>query len=68
MVNPGDTRAPYQQVADSLRAKIESGALRPGDPLPSNAAIMDRFQVASSTAQRAIRTLKSEGLVESVIG
>lgn len=68
MVNPGDARSPYRQVADALRAEIESGALRAGDPLPSNTSIMDRFKVASSTAQRAVRTLTSEGLVESVPG
>jgi len=43
MVNPGDARSPYRQVADALRAEIESGALRAGDPLPSNTSIMDRF-------------------------
>ncbi len=68
MVNPGDPRSPYRQVADALRAEIESGALGPGDPIPSNSAIMDRFKVASSTAQRAVRTLASEGLVQSVPG
>lgn len=68
MVNPGDARSPYRQVADALRAEIESGVLRAGDPIPSNSSIMDRFKVASSTAQRAVRTLTSEGLVESVPG
>jgi GntR family transcriptional regulator len=68
MVNPGDTRQPYRQIVDSLRADIESGALRPGDPIPSNATLMERFGVASSTAQRAVRTLRSEGLLESVVG
>lgn len=68
MRNPGDTRPPYRQVADTLRAEIESGAFGGGDPLPSNTTIMERFSVASSTAQRAVRTLISEGLVESVAG
>lgn len=68
MVNPGDTRLPYRQVVDALRADIESGLLRPGDPIPSNATIMERFKVASSTAQRAVQTLKAEGLVESMVG
>ncbi|MGB8198970.1 MAG: GntR family transcriptional regulator [Pseudonocardiaceae bacterium] len=68
MVNPGDPRSPYRQVADALRAEIESGALGPGDPIPSNTMIMNRFKVASSTAQRAVRTLTSEGLVQSVPG
>src|SRR5262249_45742001 len=68
MVNPGDARSPYRQVADALRAEIESGVLGPGDAIPSNASIMDRFKVASSTAQRAVRMLTAEGLVESVPG
>lgn len=68
MVNPGDTRPPYRQVADAVRADIESKVLRAGDPIPSTLTIMERFKVASSTAQRAVRTLKAEGLVESVVG
>jgi GntR family transcriptional regulator len=68
MVNPGDPRSPYRQVADALRAEITSGALRPGDPIPSNTTIMDRFKISSSTAQRAVRILVSEGLVQGVPG
>ncbi len=68
MVNPGDPRPPYQQVAEALRGEIERKLLRAGDPIPSTTTIMERFGVASSTAQRAVRTLKTEGLVESVAG
>lgn len=68
MVNPGDPRSSYRQVADVLRAEITSGALRPGDPIPSNTTIMGRFKISSSTAQRAVRTLVSEGLVRGVPG
>jgi GntR family transcriptional regulator len=68
MVNPGDPRSPYRQAADALRAEITSGALRPGDPIPSNTAIMNRFKISSSTAQRAVRVLVSEGLVQGVPG
>ncbi len=68
MVNPGDARPAYLQVADALRAEIASGVVGPGDRLPSNTTIMDRFNVASSTAQRAVRTLVSEGLAQGVTG
>lgn len=68
MVNPGDPRSSYRQVADALRAEITSGALRPGDPIPSTTKIMNRFKISSSTAQRAVRTLVSEGLVQGVPG
>jgi GntR family transcriptional regulator len=68
MVNPGDNRPAYLQVAEVIRAEIKSGAIGPGDRLPSNTELMERFTVASSTAQRAVRTLISEGLAESVVG
>lgn len=68
MVNPGDGRAPYLQVAETLRAEIESGRLGAGDRLPSTREISERFGVTGATAQRAVTVLKTEGLVESATG
>ena len=51
------------QVADALRTEIASGALGAGDKLPSVRNLAERFKVAPMTAQSAIDTLKSEGLV-----
>ena len=59
---------PYLRVVNDLRRKIESGELGPGAPLPSNKALMDEFGISTSTAQRAVRALKSDGLVETVLG
>lgn len=54
----------YQQLADRLRTRIESGDLRPGDPLPTVRTLMDDFDVASSTVQKALRALTAAGLIE----
>lgn len=68
VVNPGDSRAPYLQVADALRREIESGRLAPGDRLQSTREISERFDVTGATAQRAVGVLKTEGLLEGVTG
>jgi DNA-binding GntR family transcriptional regulator len=51
------------QVADALRSEIASGALGPGDKLPSIRTLAERFGVAPMTAQSAIDMLRSEGLI-----
>lgn len=61
-------RSLHLRIVDELRERIDSGAIAPGDPLPSTQALMDEFGVSSQTAQRAVRVLKTEGLVESIIG
>jgi DNA-binding GntR family transcriptional regulator len=51
------------QVADALRGEIASGALSPGDKLPSIRSLAERFGVAPMTAQSAIDMLRSDGLI-----
>ncbi|MEU7649025.1 winged helix-turn-helix domain-containing protein [Streptomyces huasconensis] len=63
-----DSRPPYVQAAEVLRREINTGRLKPGDKLPSSRALQDRYGIASSTVQNALRLLKSEGLVYSVQG
>ncbi|MER6249955.1 winged helix-turn-helix domain-containing protein [Streptomyces sp. NPDC001584] len=63
-----DDRPPYIQAAELLRQDIRSGRLEPGDRLPSARTLQDRYGVASSTIQNALRLLKNEGLIYSVQG
>ncbi|WP_316741020.1 GntR family transcriptional regulator [Streptomyces sp. MK7] len=56
------------QAADVLRAAIRDGELRPGERLPSARELQRRFGIASSTVQNALRLLKEEGLIYSVLG
>ena len=58
-----DDRAPYRQIADQLRSAIDRGDLVAGDKLPSEAALMEHYQVARMTARQAIQELRSEGRV-----
>lgn len=64
MVSAYGRRAAFERVADALRERIIRGELAPGDQLPSYSQLEAEYGVAVTTAQRAIRTLKAEGLVE----
>jgi DNA-binding transcriptional regulator YhcF (GntR family) len=66
--NTDDAPQPYQQIAADLRGAIDSGVLAPGDPLPTEKALADRYGVAVSTAHRAVALLVAAGLVNSSRG
>lgn len=58
----------YRQLAAILRAQIESGELRSGRPIPSERTLTQRYGVAVGTVKKAVEVLRSEGLVQTVIG
>ncbi|MDF4250456.1 GntR family transcriptional regulator [Streptomyces sp. WMMB303] len=59
-------RGTYAQVAETLRKKISSGKIREG--LPSEAKLMEQYGVSRSTIVRALKTLRADGVIESVPG
>jgi GntR family transcriptional regulator, histidine utilization repressor len=58
----------YEQVKAWVRQHIGSGRWRPGDPVPSEAALMQQFGISRMTVNRALRELAAEGLVTRVQG
>src|SRR5215204_6111401 len=63
-----DERPAYEQVKAWIRQHIASGEWKPGDVVPSEATLMERFSISRMTAHRALRELASEGLVTRVQG
>lgn len=59
---------PYLVIAGDLRARIESGEFAPGDALPSITRLAQEYEVAKTTAQKALQVLKDEGLARGVQG
>ncbi len=51
------------EIADSLRALIERGSLRPGDPLPSVRALADSLGVNRNTVVAGYRQLTKTGVI-----
>ncbi len=68
MINRGSVIPPWQQLADLLRARIESGELAPGDKLPSIVALSQEHNLAPVTVRKAVTRLQREGLVKSRTG
>jgi DNA-binding GntR family transcriptional regulator len=54
----------YMRIAASVRARIESGELAPGQPVPSITTLTQEWRVARETAAQALQMLESEGLVK----
>lgn len=57
-------RAKYLAISETLIADIRSGTLRPGDKLPTERQLSDRFQVHRMTVRQATDLLTRRGLVE----
>lgn len=55
----------YAQIADELRARVESGQYGAGRLLPSEAELSTGFDASRVTVRRALEVLREEGLVDS---
>ncbi len=55
----------YQQIADRLRTQIASGALEPGERLPSEPDLAAGYDASRNTVRLAIALLINQGLVVS---
>lgn len=58
----------YEQVKAFIRGRISSGQWKPGDPVPSETALMQQFGISRMTVNRGLRELAGEGLVTRVQG
>ena len=52
-----------EHVVDKLRDPIRSGELKPGDPMPSERVLMDRFGVGRPAVREALQALHNSGLI-----
>lgn len=58
---------PYQ-VADAIKSWVVEQGLTPGDRLPSEPELIDRFQMSKGTIREAMRLLQAQGLVATKTG
>lgn len=62
-INYKDPRPIYEQVRDALRQLILSGAIGPGERLPSVRELAASLAINPNTIQRAYRELEHLGLI-----
>jgi GntR family transcriptional repressor for pyruvate dehydrogenase complex len=53
-----------EEIVDQIRGFIASGELRPGDLLPSERELAERFQVSRASIREALTALQVMGLLE----
>ena len=58
----------YLQLVDQVRYAAASGALRPGDPLPSIRPLAEELRVNRNTIAKAYTELESQGVIETIPG
>jgi GntR family transcriptional regulator len=58
----------YHQLKTFLRAEISSRGLRPGDRLPGDAELCERYAVSRTVVRQALGELEFEGVIERVKG
>ena len=63
LVNPSNALPLYKQVSEILYNKIESQEWRENEKIPSEAMLMEEFDVSRITVRKAISELTESGLL-----
>ena len=58
----------YEQISSQIRDSILTGALMPGDPLPSIRALAASLRISAITTKRAYSDLEAQGYIATVPG
>ncbi len=58
----------YLQLVDQIRYAAASGALQPGEPLPSIRPLAEELRVNRNTIAKAYTELESQGVIETIPG
>lgn len=58
----------YDQIASQIRAQIVSGALAPGEALPSIRGLAKDLKISVITTKRAYDELEAAGFINTVAG
>jgi len=58
----------YLQVVDQIKAAAASGALRPGEPLPTIRPLAEELRLNRNTIAKAYAELENQGVIETLPG
>jgi GntR family transcriptional regulator len=65
-IDPTGPVPPYRQIAAIIASRIESGEYPKGSRIPTESEIVGTWEVARTTARRAIAFLREQGVVTTV--
>src|SRR5713101_3885811 len=58
----------YEQIIEQIEGSILAGELKPGDQLPAERELAQRFGVSRTAVREAVKALREKGLVEAFSG
>jgi GntR family transcriptional regulator, transcriptional repressor for pyruvate dehydrogenase complex len=58
----------YEQIVQQIEQSIVQGSLKPGDQLPAERDLAQRFGVSRTAVREAVKALREKGLVEAFSG
>ncbi len=58
----------YHEVADQIEEAVISGLLKPGEKLPAERKLVERFDISRRTLREALRIVEQKGLIEIKVG
>jgi GntR family transcriptional regulator len=67
-INPRSDRPVYKQLADEVRRMVTSSELTPGEALPSEPELADRYGISRTTVRQGLGVLSNEGLIQAQQG
>jgi GntR family transcriptional regulator len=68
LINFKSGKPVYLQVVDQVKAAAASGAMQPGEPLPSIRPLAEELRVNRNTIAKAYSELESLGVIETQVG
>src|SRR5258708_36178744 len=58
----------YEQIVHQIEQSILKGVLKPGDQLPAERELAQRFGVSRTAVREAVKALREKGLVDAYTG
>ena len=68
ILSAGSPKPIYEQIEAQLKAQILSGALEPGQAIPSMRALARSLHISVITVQKAYEDLQRDGFIVTTVG
>lgn len=68
IISSNNSKPIYEQITSQIKAKIMSGELAAGQPIPSMHALAKAIHVSVITVQKAYEDLQRDGFIETTVG
>ena len=68
IISSNKSKPIYEQITSQIKAKIMSGELAAGQPIPSMRALAKAIHVSVITVQKAYEDLQRDGFIETTVG